>query len=170
MDELISKLRSSQRTSPGDTQRGVGEGDVSPAEHVTKFVRRPEEEESEGVAEEVVASQHETGGPGFKLDFDYLARHREPGSAHIEDVLRMPGYKMESPLCVFVKSTDVFGDGLARWELCDETGVVYGTSAVSMDRVTVGDIVCLENCSLWKFEENHLNVVDENVKRVVGMP
>lgn len=117
---------------------------------------------------EITTSQSENPrGASFRLDFDLLASHKTPDSVSAAEIRLMPGYKVERPFYALLKSVEIFGGGVALWELCDETGVIFGSADARDGAVHVGDIVCLSNCSLWKAGGNHLNIVSANIKKAM---
>lgn len=147
MDDLISKLRSQS------TQRNKKEETV--------------EDHSE-----IPNSQSESDVLGrFRLDFDVLKKNRINDFIMIEDVLKSSEFRIEKELWAIVKSVETY-KGVSipvyKWELCDETGIIYGSSLVGDTIVRVGNIVCLKDFALWKSEENnHLNIVERNLKKTI---
>jgi len=104
---------------------------------------------------------------GFKLDFTELQKNRPGGSPRVEDLKNFGEYKIEDEIYLMVKEIELFVEGVYRVELCDETGVIEGSSTVGENEMRIGSLVCLREVSLWKIRGNHLNIVRENVKRVV---
>lgn len=171
MDELIAKLRGTQ---PEKQEAGRQEDSRqdTPKRLCKSSTETPDLSEAcadDSEAIEITTSQGDHPGRGFQLDFDLLQRHRSAAEEHMTaaEVRRTPLYRLEHPFYALVKSIEPFGNNVHRWELCDETGVVSGSSRVREGVAGVGDVVCLSRCSLWKASCNHLNIVDANIKTVV---
>lgn len=164
MDELISKLRS--QSTQKQTSRIASQDSLNDVEGCT-------EKDAQAVAEafEITTSQSENIQQSrFKLDFDCLKRQRIGSFLTVSEVKTSDLWKITVPLWVIVKSVEVFKghrSSVYRWEVCDETGSIYGSSIVEDTKVKVGNIVCLYDFSLWKIEGNHLNIVERNIKKII---
>lgn len=101
----------------------------------------------------------------FQLDFNLLRRKRESDHLTVLEAKKMTELRLFKPLYGMIKSVEMFGD-IYKWEICDETGIINGSAYVRENTVKVGDAVQLCDCALWKFDENHLNIVYENIKGI----
>lgn len=152
MDELLSKLRSQASSQKLSTQQ---EDDIPESKDLPEITTS----QSEGLR-----------CNRFRLDFDFLRSHRTGEFVSVADVRESELFRLDGPLWAMVKSIEMFrgtSKPVYRWELCDETGVIFGSSTVGDPTVTVGSVVCLANFSLWKFEGNHLNIVERNIRSVI---
>lgn len=107
----------------------------------------------------------------FKLDFEYLKEKRTDNFITVSYVKTFEGNKIDNILWGIIKSIEIYkgiSSTVYKWEICDETGVIYGSSLVDDTEVTVGSIVCLEDFSLWKIDSNHINIVRRNLKKVIN--
>ncbi|KAM0680949.1 hypothetical protein GINT2_000731 [Glugoides intestinalis] len=161
MDELISKLRS----QVAGTQKELESQQNSTQEDCLVI-----KEDNE--LQEITTSQSDMIQKNrFKLDFDILKKHRKASDIKIGDVKECDSFKIDGPLWAIIKSIEVFKgiySNVFKWELIDDTGMIFASSNVSDQTITVGSLVCLTDFSLWKTGGNHINVVDRNVKSVVN--
>lgn len=158
MDELISKLRS----QVGETQKEVQESSQSDV-----VVLKNENE-----IHDLTTSQSDLLPKNrFKLDFDILRKYRPEKSMKIVDLKECDSFKIDEPVWAIIKSIECFkglNGCVYRWEIIDESGVIFGSSNVADQNVSVGSVVCLCNFSIWKFGGNHLNIVSRNIKQVIN--
>lgn len=186
MDELLSQLRSTQRPSQASKKEQAGDSmaDTScsgnsiekrPAENTILAKRPVGNREDDSVPSEcaeaildVTTSQGESQPAGcYRLDFDFLAAHRAADALTVAEAKKTPLYKIEQPLYALVKTVEVIGADVCRWELCDETGTIAGSTCAHEGTAGPGDIVYLSGCSIWKINGNHLNIVNGNIKKII---
>ena len=118
----------------------------------------------------------------FKLDFDSLRKYRDCDISEQEsqckdipvkiiEVKESDCFKIAGHLWAIVKSIENYKgieNNVYKWELCDETGVISGSSSVYDSEISVGTIICLKNFSIWRINGNHLNIVKKNIKEIVN--
>lgn len=164
MDELIAKMRSQI------TQRN------------TQMASESSQSELIVLKDEIVdvnTSQSEIFTKNrFKLDFDSLRKYRDAEDTgcvgtpiKISEVKDSDSFKIEGPLWVIIKSIESYKGvetNVYKWEVCDESGVISGSSTVFDNEITVGTIICLKNFSIWKLGGNHLNIVKRNIKKIIN--
>lgn len=161
MDELISKLRSqvSGTQKEPESQQPTTQEDV--------LILKEDNE-----LQEITTSQSDMLQKNrFKLDFDVLKKYRKADDITIAEVKEYDSFKMDGSLWAIIKSIEIFKgiySNVFKWELIDETGMIFASSNVSEQTITVGSVVCLTDFSLWKTGGNHINVVDRNVKRIIN--
>lgn len=138
MDELLSQIRTAKSTARNK------KGDESVLEITSSQADR----------ENVIS---------YDADMDLIAKYRTDESIKAIEIKRGTEYKINRPFYGFIKRVERDGD-VFIWEVCDETGSIKGSSTVSE---RVGSIVCLKGCSVWRITENHLNIVEGNITRLV---
>lgn len=153
MDELIAKMRSQVAQTQQETSISASNEDIL-------------------VIKEITTSQSDAIPKNrFKLDFDALKRHRSSENMKISEVKESDSLKIDGPLWAIIKSIETFKgieSNVYRWELCDESGVIFGSSVVFDGEISVGTIVCLKNFSVWRINGNHLNIVQRNIEKIVN--
>lgn len=158
MDELISKLRSQVAA----TQKGTPE--ASPNE-----VQKSDEDV---MLYEINTSQAEMLPKSrFRLDFDVLKKYRKDDAMKIFELKSYEALKVDGPVWAIVKSIESFrgmNDTVCKLELIDETGVIFASSTAVDSNIGVGSIICISDFSIWTANENHLNIVERNIKKVVN--
>lgn len=162
MDELLSKLRSQVPPS----QKPLEEHSSDDADQMSDSTEIPA---NNGCLEITTSQSENPCCSRLRLDFDFLRRHRDSNSISVADVKETELLRLDGPLWAVVKSMETFRDArkpVYRWELCDETGIIFGSSIVGDPTVTVGCVVCLVDFSLWKTGGNHLNIVERNIRSV----
>lgn len=168
MDELISKLRS-QVTQ---TQKDDSEDDITIVNNEISLVNNEITIIKNDTVQELTTSQSDVITKNrFKLDFDLLRRYRPAESMKVSDLKECDLFKVNESLWAIVKSIESFkglNGNVYRWEIIDETGVIFGSSNVNDQNISVGCIVCLEGFSIWKHGGNHLNIVSRNIKKVIN--
>ena len=102
----------------------------------------------------------------FKLDFQRLYYYRGDDFITVSEIKKITEYKIHKPFYGLVKSVELFGEDVYKWELCDDTGIIYASAYVNEDTVKVGDGIQLVDCSIWHFSDNHLNIVYDNIKEI----
>jgi hypothetical protein len=197
MDELIAKMRSQRANS---TQSAVQPDKVKIDPKTSKEVNEDKrcklnecliESDNESIQiinsnknnekgnfneikDEITTSQCEI--LKFKLDFDLLKKNRKLEPLRISEVKESDFNKIDGPLWAIIKSIETFkgnNSNVFKWELCDETGVIFGSSIVGSsiggfkDEISIGSIVKLTNFSIWKTNGNHLNIVERNIAKVI---
>lgn len=161
MDDLLSKLRSqvSQKTETA----------IHTQKESTSFIKIGEGEAKE-IFEINTSESEELSNHRFKLDFDNLKKTRTGNFVTVNHVKDSEENRINGTMWGIIKSIEMFKGiscSVYRWEICDETGCIHGSSLIDDKEVTVGNIVCLENFALWKIESNHVNIVRRNLKRVI---
>lgn len=161
MDDLISKLRSqvSNTQAPVASQPASSQSDV----HVVK---------NEAELLDPTTSQCDVMVKNrFKLDFDILRKYREEDAMMISDVKECEKFKFDGSIWAIVKSIEVFKgieSNVCKWELIDETGIIFASANVNDQSVTVGAVVCISDFSFWKISGNHLNITERNIKKIIN--
>jgi len=155
MDELIAKLRS----QPGESQKppDASQDDVP--------VLR-----EDVLPLEISTSQSEALPTNrFKLDLNVLRKHRHEDAMRISEVKASDLLKISGPVWAIVKSIESY-KGLTgcvyKWELMDESGVIFASSTVSDQNIAIGSVVCIADFSVWSQGGNHLNIVERNIKGI----
>lgn len=157
MDELISKLRS----QVSETQRNDSD---SSQNEVIVVKNDPIQELTTSQSDSVPKNR-------FKLDFDLLRKYRSAESVRIADLKEWDSFKVDGHIWAIIKSIESFkglNSSVYRWEIIDETGVIFGSSNVTDQNITIGCVVCMEGVSIWKCGGNHLNIVSKNIKRIIN--
>ncbi|KAI5169477.1 hypothetical protein PAEPH01_0749 [Pancytospora epiphaga] len=169
MDDLVKRLRTSQKAPIPSEEKQDTTHIVHP--DIASTVCSTSEPGTFKEVFNLATSQIERSGSRFQLDFDLLRKHREEDPEHkyitAAEVRITPLYKIDRYFFSILKSVELFGCGVHKWELWDETGIVFGSALVQDGTASIGDIVCLSNSSLWKIDGNHLNIVDSNIIKVI---
>ncbi|ADM11738.1 uncharacterized protein Eint_061330 [Encephalitozoon intestinalis ATCC 50506] len=185
MDELISQIRNTETKErdeasslendsdhPMDDTASKDLSDEDPhnpfnQEEVEKTLDEDEED-----IHELTSSQVSTPLHIMKLDFNVLKQIRREIQAKmdIDEIKKSKKYKVEGEFTGIIKKLDMFGGDVACLELVDESDSIYGSCSqrvVDEFGLKVGAIIVLSNCSLWKINGNHLNIVSENIRKAV---
>ncbi|TBU05956.1 hypothetical protein CWI36_0544p0040 [Hamiltosporidium magnivora] len=88
----------------------------------------------------------------------------------IKEIKETEKYKIENYLISIVKRIIKYDNIVCGIELIDETGEIKGSlfcETVHIFDIKIGSIVVIENFSLWKINETHLNISSENIKEVI---
>lgn len=112
-----------------------------------------------------LASQMQAPFQIMNMDFDLLRSIRK-SSINISFVLGYTGFKITDRLYALVKQKTSFSAAVTCLEILDESGAMRCSclNDIAVEHnIKIGSIVVLENFSLWKMRENHINVVAENV-------
>ncbi|EQB61600.1 hypothetical protein NAPIS_ORF00830 [Vairimorpha apis BRL 01] len=147
MDEILSKLR--------------------------KTSKKEEESDSfiSSTLEDITSSQCQTPFTIMKLDFDRLRciKENQSGFMNINEVLKSEEYKINMSIIGLVKKIEKFSSEICYLELVDETGSI-GCSClyklIKDNELNLGNILKLQNVSLWKIDINHINLVHENLLEI----
>lgn len=159
MDELIAKLRSqcSKTQNITDSQQST----VNPVAS-----------QNDSQILEITTSQSELLPKNrFKLDFDILKKYRGASSIKILELKSSNLLKITESVWALVKSIETFkgiNGNVYKWELIDETGVIFASSIVANQEICVGSVICISGFSIWKINGNHLNIIDQNVVKVLN--
>lgn len=152
MDDLLSKLRS------------------QPTQKPKKQVENTKTKDEPTREVDITTSQSDNIQLNrFKLDFDFLKKNRTGEFITVAQVKTSELYKIDDKLWGIIKSIEVFKGSktlVYKWEICDETGVIYGSSIVG-ESVCVGNIICINDFSLWKVNGNHINITDRNILQIL---
>lgn len=162
MDELIAKLRSQvpeTSTQPDNSQAPPSLDDVLVVKNEKDFY-------------EISTSQSDfLPRNRFKLDFDILKKYRDGRSMKVSELKFCSFLKVDVPVWAIVKSIESYkgmSGNVYRWELMDESGVIFASSVVSDPNISVGSVICISDFSIWSIGGNHLNIVDRNIKKIVN--
>lgn len=158
MDELIAKLRS-QATETQRAQEIPSTNDMV----ITK--------ECEMLNEATTSQADTPKATRFKLDFDVLRKHRESNAMRISEVKSSDLLKIEGPLWAIIKSIESYKGVTGcvyKWELIDESGVIFASSVVSVPNITVGSVISISDFSIWRLSGNHLNILERNIREVLN--
>ncbi|KAI4291574.1 hypothetical protein PAPHI01_0848 [Pancytospora philotis] len=192
MDELLSQLRSSKGRLPScrkDDEREIKRACRALGQQGEAASPAEQSDDGAGDADlELTTSQIDKQLSAFQLNFEQLAQAREAECALLRaaaskkapvdssseeeyitaaEIRRLPLYRIDRPFYAILKSVECYGADVCRWELCDETGVVFGSTCAREEAAAIGDVVCLSRCSLWKIKENHLNIAQSNIVKVI---
>lgn len=196
MDELLSQLRSKKDRLPTQHSADGGMPkracNASQSQRVVTDSVTIEDQDGSTSILDITTSEAEKQPSFGQLGFELLKRSREahhglqpsaedslvgngaslsspPETGYVTafEVSRLSQYRIHKPFWGMVKGIERFGSSVCRWEMCDETGTVFGSTCVHEDTAAIGDVVCLENCGVWRLKENHLNIVPGNIKKVI---
>lgn len=171
MDELIAKMRS--QITQVNTQKSTESSQDS------VIVVKDEIGEINTSQSEILVRNR------FKLDFDSLRKYRDgkleesenksslnnSNSIKISEIKDSDALKIEGTLWAIVKSKESYKGvetNVYQWELCDESGVIFGSSLEIDNEITIGTILCLKNFSIWRINGTHLNIVRKNIVKIVN--
>lgn len=147
MDEILSKLRKTSKKE----------------EDSNSFVS--------STLEEITSSQCQTPFTIMKLDFNRLRNIKEKHSEfiNISEVYKSEEYKINVPILGLIKKIEKYSSEICYLELVDETGSI-GCSClyklVKDNELNLGNILKIQNVSLWKIDVNHINLVHENLLEI----
>ncbi|ELA41480.1 uncharacterized protein VICG_01464 [Vittaforma corneae ATCC 50505] len=165
MDELIAKLRSQVSETQKNVQTDNSQTQSSLNDDVLVI-------KNENELPEITTSQSDILPKNrFKLDFDILKKYRGENSMKISELKLCDLLKIDGPVWAIVKSIESYkgiNGCVHKWELMDESGVIFASSIVSDQSISVGSIICISDFSVWNMGGNHLNIVDRNIKRILN--
>lgn len=180
MDELISQIRNSQRASQKPAHKGAEGALLDTAAPSEQPPLRPKLSEyipplpdpaasicTDSVFDITSSQADQLPSKHFKFDFDVLSSHRSGNYAPVSAILSSLSLRLPADLYAFVKSIEPLSTNVTKWALCDETGVIHASSLHTEENIIPGDILCLSNCSIWQFSENHLNIAPGNIKKII---
>lgn len=188
MDELISELRSTQAKEERQVVSTVNTSDLHIGNATSKGLSneappdpfdqedleetQDSEEDIKDDCHELTSSQIPISLHIMKLDFDVLAQVKKESQAEIgiDKIKSSKKYKIENVFAGIIKKLSVFGADTACLELVDESGSICGScplTVVDEFGLKVGTILLLSECSLWKINGSHLNIVGANIRKVI---
>lgn len=82
----------------------------------------------------------------------------------VKDILKIKEFRVGETFYLIIKTKETFRD-IFRLVLADETGEIVGHT--NIENLGVGDILELNDCSLWKNDSNELNIIHENLLKIM---
>ncbi|TBU11730.1 hypothetical protein CWI38_1063p0040 [Hamiltosporidium tvaerminnensis] len=168
--DIVSKTTTDTNTSISNTNTNISNTNTSTnidTNDITDTLHKyKESQDIEIITSQVYPTTHTT------TDFKNLQsiKNKIQDFIEIKEIKETEKYKIENYLISIVKRIIKYDNIVCGIELIDETGEIKGSlfcETVHIFDIKIGSIVVIENFSLWKINETHLNISSENIKEVI---